>query len=122
MEKAIRSLIEYFPEEAFQSFTTDRGKEFSCYPTIEEELKIPVYFADPYSSWQRGSNENSNGLLREFFPKRTNFEQVKQGELQSALYLLNNRPRKCLGYQTAHEVFMVEILIQFIRNKTFANH
>lgn len=110
MEKAIRSLIEYFPEEAFQSFTTDRGKEFSCYPTIEEELKIPVYFADPYSSWQRGSNENSNGLLREFFPKGTNFEQVKQGELQSALYLLNNRPRKCLGYQTAHEVFMVEML------------
>lgn len=110
MEKAIRSLIESFPKGAFQSFTTDRGKEFSCYPTIEEELKTPVYFADPYSSWQRGSNENSNGLLREFFPKGTNFDHVEHDELQSALYLINNRPRKCLGYRTAHEVFMVEVL------------
>ena len=71
MEQAIRELNNLLPETVFQSFTTDRGKEFSCYPIIEEELKIPVYFADPYSSWQRGSNENSNGLLREFFPKRT---------------------------------------------------
>ena len=71
MEQAIRELNTLLPETVFQSFTTDRGKEFSCYPIIEEELKIPVYFADPYSSWQRGSNENSNGLLREFFPKRT---------------------------------------------------
>ncbi|MFN6771290.1 IS30 family transposase [Enterococcus faecium] len=110
MEKAIRSLIESFPKGTFQSFTTDRGKEFSYYPTIEKELKTPVYFADPYSSWQRGSNENSNGLLREFFSKGTNFDYVKQDELQSTLYLINNRPRKCLGYRTAYEVFMVEVL------------
>lgn len=110
MEKAIRSLIEYFPKDAFQSFTTDRGKEFSCYPTIKEELETSAYFADPYSSWQRGNNENSNGLLRELFPKRTNFDHVKQDELQSALYLINNRPRKCLGYQTAHDLFKVEVL------------
>ena len=110
MEAAIRKLNNLLPEPAFQSFTTDRGKEFSCYPIIEEELKIPVYFADPYSSWQRGSNENSNGLLREFFPKKTNFDHVGQEELQSALYLINNRPRKCLGYQTPHEVFMGEVL------------
>ncbi|WP_156179574.1 IS30 family transposase, partial [Jeotgalibaca dankookensis] len=83
---------------------------FSCYPVIEEDLSIPVYFADPYSSWQRGSNENSNGLLREFFPKRTNFDHVEQEELQKALYLINNRPRKCLGYRTPHEVFMKGVL------------
>ena len=110
MEAALRKLSALLPETAFQSFTTDRGKEFSCYPIIEEELKIPVYFADPYSSWQRGSNENSNGLLREFFPKRTNFDHVEQEELQKALYLINNRPRKCLGYQTSQEVFMGEVL------------
>ena len=110
MEAALRKLHALLPEAAFQSFTTDRGKEFSCYPIIEEELKIPVYFADPYSSWQRGSNENSNGLLREFFPKRTNFDHVEQEELQKALYLINNRPRKCLGYQTPHEVFTGEVL------------
>lgn len=110
MEGAIRKLTMLFPKTAFQSFTTDRGKEFSCYPVIEEDLSIPVYFADPYSSWQRGSNENSNGLLREFFPKRTNFDHVEQEELQKALYLINNRPRKCLGYRTPHEVFMEEVL------------
>ncbi len=110
MEQAIRKLYKFLPETAFQSFTTDRGKEFSCYPVIEEELKIPVYFADPYSSWQRGSNENSNGLLREFFPKKTNFDLIGQEELQKALDLINNRPRKCLGYQTPHEVFMEEVL------------
>ncbi|WP_034551440.1 IS30 family transposase [Carnobacterium funditum] len=110
MEAALRKLNTLLPEAAFQSFTTDRGKEFSCYPIIEEELKIPVYFADPYSSWQRGSNENSNGLLREFFPKRTNFDHVEQEELQKALYLINNRPRKCLGYQTSQEIFMGEVL------------
>lgn len=110
MEGAIRKLTTLFPETAFQSFTTDRGKEFSCYPVIEEDLSIPVYFADPYSSWQRGSNENSNGLLREFFPKRTNFDHLEQEELQKALYLINNRPRKCLGYRTPHEVFMEEVL------------
>ena len=110
MEAAVRKLTALLPESAFQSFTTDRGKEFSCYPIIEEELNIPVFFADPYSSWQRGSNENSNGLLREFFPKRTNFDHVEQGKLQEALYLINNRPRKCLGYRTPHELFMEEVL------------
>ena len=110
MEAVLQKLHALLSEAVFQSFTTDRGKEFSCYPIIEEELKIPVYFADSYSSWQRGSNENSNGLLREFFPKRTNSDHVEQEELQKALYLINNRPTKCLGYQTPHEVFTREVL------------
>lgn len=110
MEAALRKLSALLPEPAFQNFTTNRGKEFSCYPIIEEELKIPVYFANPYSSWQRGGNENSNGLLKEFFPKRTNFDHVEQEELKKVLYLINNRTRKYLGYQTSQEVFMGEVL------------
>ncbi len=58
------------PIGAFKSGTTDRGKEFACYDNIKKELGLILYFADPYSSWQRGSNENSNGLLREFYPKK----------------------------------------------------
>ena len=86
METAIRKLNDFLPEATFQSFTTDREKEFSCYHIIEEELKIPIYFADHCSSWQRGSNENNNGLLREFFPKKINFDYVEQEELQKALW------------------------------------
>ena len=78
--------------------------------TIESDLKIPVYFCDAYSAWQRGSNENSNGLLREFFPKRTNFDFVSQNQLQEAVALINNRPRKCLDWKTPHEAFSEELL------------
>lgn len=85
--------------------TTDRGKEFSCYSSLEVTHNIDVYFADPYSSWQRGSNENGNGLLREFFPKGKDFAEVTDDELIAALNLINNRPRKCLGWKTAHESF-----------------
>lgn len=110
MDEAIRKLYHVLPKIAFQTFTTDRGKEFSCYATIESDLKIPVYFCDAYSAWQRGSNENSNGLLRESFPKRTNFDFVSQNQLQEAVALINNRPRKCLDWKTSHEVFSEELL------------
>lgn len=73
-------------------------------------LGVPVYFADPYASWQRGSNENANGLLREFFPKGTDFAQVAHDELADALAKINGRPRKCLDWKTAHEAFAEEVL------------
>jgi len=110
MEAAVKCLHEELPKGAIKTATTDRGKEFSCYNVLEKELKIQVYFADAYSSWQRGSNENGNGLLREFFPKQTNFEHVTPDEMDQALYLINNRPRKCLGWKTAHEAFQEELL------------
>jgi len=69
-----------------------------------------VHGADPYSSWQRGSNENANGLLREFFPKGTDFAQVAHDELADALAKINRRPRKCLDWKTAHEAFAEEVL------------
>lgn len=110
MEAAVKLLYEELPKGAIQTATTDRGKEFSCYKELEKDLNIQVYFADAYSSWQRGSNENGNGLLREFFPKKTNFDTVTTDELEQALNLINHRPRKCLGWKTAHETFQEELL------------
>jgi IS30 family transposase len=72
---------------------------------MEKELDIDVYFADAYASWQRGTNENTNGLLREFYPKKFDFATITQDELDSCVKLINNRPRKCLGFKTPSEVF-----------------
>lgn len=88
-----------------RTLTFDNGKEFAEHSFMAHCLKAKVYFAHPYCSWERGLNENHNGLLRQFFPKKTNFLKVSQHEVDDALYLLNHRPRKCLGYRTPHEVF-----------------
>ncbi|MFD1130581.1 IS30 family transposase [Paenibacillus provencensis] len=98
-----------YPTAAFQTATADRGKEFACYANLEATHGVKVYFADPYSSWQRGSNENANGLLREFFPKGTDFAQITDESLEQAIDLINHRPRKCLGWKTAHESFSEEL-------------
>ncbi|WP_050184066.1 IS30 family transposase [Domibacillus robiginosus] len=110
METTIRDLYSRMPKQVFKTATTDRGKEFSCYAVLEKDIGIAFYFADPYSPWQRGSNENTNGLFREFFPKGTDFNKVTDDELGRALQLLNNRPRKCLGWRTPHEAFIAEVL------------
>ncbi|MDE2366263.1 MAG: IS30 family transposase, partial [Betaproteobacteria bacterium] len=67
---------------------------------------LAVYFADPYSAWQRGTNENTNGLLRRYFPKGSNFRNITPEMLAAAVKILNHRPRKCLGYRTPYEVFL----------------
>jgi len=72
---------------------------------LEKKIGIKVYFADPYSSWQRGLNENTNGLLRQYFPKGFDFRNMIDEALAQAVRKLNHRPRKCLGYRTPHEVF-----------------
>lgn len=109
MEVACGVIASQFPKDVMKSATVDRGKEFACYPSLEHHLGMKVYFADPYSSWQRGSNENANGLLREFFPKGYDFNQVSDEELAEALHLINNRPRKCLNWKSAYEAFMEEV-------------
>ena len=78
MYRAISDLYELFPKDTFKTYTVDRGKEFACYSKVEADLKVPVYFADAYSSWQRGSNENANGLLREYFPKKTDLATITE--------------------------------------------
>ncbi|RAR40948.1 IS30 family transposase [Paenibacillus sp. MDMC362] len=109
MEIALGVAISQYPTGTFLTATADRGKEFACYANLEKTHGLNVYFADPYSSWQRGSNENANGLLREFYPKGTDLAQVEDEELAHSLDLMNHRPRKCLGWKTAHESFTEEL-------------
>ena len=109
MKIALEQAISQYPLGTFQSFTVDRGKEFACHNYVESTLNIPMYFADPYSSWQRGSNENANGLLREFFSKGSDLGEITSEELDHSLSLIMNRPRKCLNWKTPREVFMEEV-------------
>lgn len=85
--------------------TFDNGKEFAGHEEIARKLKLDVYFAHPYHSWERGLNENTNGLLRQYFPKGTMFESVTEEEVQAAVTALNHRPRKVLGFRSPYEVF-----------------
>lgn len=87
------------------TITVDNGKEFAAHEMVAEELQVDVYFAHPYHSWERGLNENTNGLLRQYFPKKTNLKKITEQELQMAIFMLNHRPRKCLGYKIPFEVF-----------------
>lgn len=109
MQSAISYLYRLLPVGAFKSGTTDRGKEFACFGRVRAELGLPLYFADAYSSWQRGSNENANGLLREFYPKKTDLAEVDQQELTWNLFLINSRPRKCLAWKSPIQVFLHEV-------------
>ena len=88
-----------------KTITFDNGKEFADHAFMEKCLGAKVYFAHPYCSWERGLNENHNGLLRQYFPKKMSLAGVTPIEVDEAVYALNHRPRKCLGYRTPHEVF-----------------
>jgi len=99
-----KQLFRKIPRSIRKTMTFDNGKEFAGFKALEKAVGFCCYFADPYSSWQRGTNENTNGLLRQFFPKGTNFNEISKSEIDKAASLLNNRPRKCLNYRTPHEV------------------
>ena len=88
-----------------KTLTFDNGREFSWHDKLAKKLKCKTYFARPYHSWERGLNENHNGLLRQFFPKTMALNDVSEKELTRATDLMNNRPRKCLGLKTPFEVF-----------------
>jgi len=87
------------------SLTSDNGKEFALHQEIASLLCIDFYFAHPYASWERGSNENMNGLLRQYFPKKCDLNTITSKEINDAMYKLNTRPRKCLDFQTPVEAF-----------------
>jgi IS30 family transposase len=91
------------------TLTTDNGKEFAQHERIAKDLKLNYYFAHPYASWERGANENMNGLIRQFFPKHRKLEEVTDQEIALAQHRLNHRPRKCLGYKTPHQVFWEQL-------------
>jgi len=103
--KAQKKLFSWLPKELKKSTTVDNGKEFYYHQNFE----LPVFFADPYSSFQRGTNENTNGLLREYFPKKTDFTKITQNEINEVVKEINNRPRKCLQFNTPVEEFRKEL-------------
>lgn len=93
------------PSRLRQSLTYDQGKEMARHAELSAQLEMTVYFADPHSPWQRGSNENTNGLLRQYLPKGTDLSVYSQEQLEVIAYSLNTRPRKSLGFRTPLEVF-----------------
>jgi len=87
------------------TITSDNGKEFAEHEVIAQQLNADFYFAHPYASWERGLNENINGLIRQYFPKKMDFSTITQKQLNLVMKKLNNRPRKTLDSKTPHEVF-----------------
>ena len=103
-EKTIQR-FEKIPRNKKHTLTYDNGSTFASHKETERKTKIDIYFAYPYHSWERGCNENANGLLRQFFPKKSYFAKITQDDINRATRLINNRPRKRLSYLTPYEVF-----------------
>jgi IS30 family transposase len=101
---AIKQKLQRVPPAWRKTITFDNGKEFSEHSRLGKQLDLAIYFAKPYAAWQRGTNENTNGLLRQLYPKGTDFLKVRPSALQETQNNLNNRPRKCLDYRTPAEV------------------
>ena len=97
---ALAAKIVELPEQLRRSLTWDQGKEMASHVRFTDETGVPVYFCDPRSPWQRGSNENTNGLLRQYFPKRTEISHYTQADLDAVAAELNGRPRQTLGFKT----------------------
>ena len=102
------TLLKPYSDKVF-TITADNGKEFAGHETMRKELNAQVYFAHPYSSWERGLNENTNGLIRQYFPKGSRFEDMTDEQVEAVIHRLNHRPRKGLNYQTPHAVFFAQV-------------
>ena len=110
-ETCNRAFCEAFadiPNSSIKSITLDNGLEFYYHENLKELFECDTFFADPYSPWQRGSNENANRMLRRFFPKKMNFSNLTQEDVDKAVHKINSMPRKSLGYYTPYEVFLDE--------------
>ena len=97
-------LFKAIDSDLIKTFTVDNGSEFAQFKDLEKSTESQVYFADPYSPWQRGLNENTNGLLRRYFQKGCNFHEISDNLIQQVVETLNHRPRKCLNFRTPYEV------------------
>ncbi len=103
MCEAITRTITTLPEQLRRSLTWDQGAEMAQHTRLTIDAGVQVYFCDPYSPWQRGTNENTNGLLRQYFPKGTGLSRWSDREIQAVANALNSRPRKTLGWKTPAE-------------------
>jgi len=110
MKDALAATITTLPQQLRRSLTWDRGKEMSAHAQFKVETGVPVYFADPQSPWQRGTNENTNGLLRQYFPKGTDLARWSAEEVAAVATALNNRPRKTLAWKTPAEALNEQLL------------
>lgn len=105
IRKSFAKEVKRLPKQMFLTLTYDQGREMAEHKLFTKETKAMVYFAHPGSPWERGTNENTNGLIRQFFPKGTDFNKIDRKKIKRAQHLLNGRPRKTLGWQTPYEVF-----------------
>lgn len=118
-ETFVRESIEALNKMPWQyrkTMTADNGSEFARFKFMEDALGMQVFFAHPYSAWERGTNENTNGLLREYFPKGCDFKIIPDETIRKIVAKLNNRPRKCLGFRTPREVLYklpVSVALEF---------
>jgi len=115
---AFSEKLNMLPELFKKTMTYDNGTEMADHKILTIQTGMSIYFAHPYSSWERGSNENTNGLIRRTFSKKTDFTNIKKNEIMKLQNHLNNRPRKVLGYYTSNEMFQFELRI----NKDYCNY
>ena len=110
MRDALAEQMTDLPEQLRRSLTWDRGKEFAQHTQLKVDTGISVYFADPHSPWQRGTNENTNGLLRQYFPKGTDLSRWVTEEIEAVAATLNGRPRKTLDWKAPAEALDEQLL------------
>ncbi len=115
-QDTLEAQINIFKDYPAFSVTTDNGSEFAKHEKLNK-LGIKTYFADPYSSGQRGTNENTNGLIRRYLPKKINFENLSQNTLDVIVWRINNRPKKVLKFHTPQEAFSKQLFINSVRNE-----
>jgi IS30 family transposase len=108
---AITSAITTLPEQLRRSLTWDQGAEMAQHAKLRNDTDLPIYFCDPHSPWQRGTDENTNGLLRQYFPKGTDLSKHSASDLAAVAWTLNSRPRKTLGWKTPAEALDKHLLL-----------
>ena len=109
-KKTIEVLKPY--NDDINTITADNGKEYTKHKSISKNLNVDFYFAKPYHSWERGANENLNGLIRQYFPKGSSFEYITKEQVQAVENKLNDRPRKRFGYKTPNQVYLHKLTNQ----------